>query len=134
MKISDYGACFQSLSEPWADTTTHADKMIMTLFGGITEFEREIMRERTAAGRETARRRGVRCVGLASLIRSRSDLPRGSSVKESQSVKLPKRSMSTLRRFTGCQHYSLKCVHCSVAPQHRNTCCAQSAAQTARRR
>jgi DNA invertase Pin-like site-specific DNA recombinase len=34
--------------------------MIMTVFGGIVEFEREIVRERTAAGREAARRRGVR--------------------------------------------------------------------------
>jgi DNA invertase Pin-like site-specific DNA recombinase len=58
--ISEAGARFQSLSEPWADTTTHAGKMIMTVFAGIAEFEREIIRERTAAGREAARSRGVR--------------------------------------------------------------------------
>jgi len=58
--ISEVGARFQSLSEPWADTTTHAGKMIMTVFAGIAEFEREIIRERTAAGREAARCRGVR--------------------------------------------------------------------------
>lgn len=58
--ISEVGARFQSLSEPWADTTTHAGKMIMTVFAGIAEFERELIRERTAAGREAARRRGVR--------------------------------------------------------------------------
>jgi DNA invertase Pin-like site-specific DNA recombinase len=39
--IRDGGARFQSLSEPWADTTTHAGKMIMTVFAGIAEFERE---------------------------------------------------------------------------------------------
>jgi hypothetical protein len=32
--IRDGGARFQSLSEPWADTTTHAGKMIMTVFAG----------------------------------------------------------------------------------------------------
>jgi len=58
--ISEAGARFQSLSEPWADTTTHAGKMIMTVFAGIAEFERELIRERTAAGREAARSRGVR--------------------------------------------------------------------------
>lgn len=30
--IRHAGARFQSLSEPWADTTTHAGKMIMTVF------------------------------------------------------------------------------------------------------
>ena len=57
--IRDLGARFQSLSEPWADTTTHAGKMIMTVFAGIAEFERDLIRERTTAGRNAARRRGV---------------------------------------------------------------------------
>lgn len=57
--IRDAGARFQSLSEPWADTTTYAGKMIMTVFAGIAEFERDLIRERTGAGREAAKRRGV---------------------------------------------------------------------------
>ena len=40
-------ARFQSISEPWADTTTHVGKMIMTIFAGIAEFERDLIRERT---------------------------------------------------------------------------------------
>ena len=58
--IREAGAKFQSLSEPWADTTTHAGKMIMTIFAGIAEFERDLIRERTSAGREAAQKRGVR--------------------------------------------------------------------------
>jgi DNA invertase Pin-like site-specific DNA recombinase len=58
--INDAGAKFQSLSEPWANTTTHAGKMIMTVFAGIAEFERDLIRERTSAGREAAKQRGVR--------------------------------------------------------------------------
>ena len=57
--VSDAGAKFQSLSEPWANTTTHAGKMIMTVFAGIAEFERDLIRERTGAGREAAKKRGV---------------------------------------------------------------------------
>lgn len=57
--INDAGAKFQSLSEPWANTTTHAGKMIMTVFAGIAEFERDLIRERTAAGRTAAKQRGV---------------------------------------------------------------------------
>jgi DNA invertase Pin-like site-specific DNA recombinase len=58
--ISEGEGKFQSLSEPWANTTTHAGKMIMTVFAGIAEFERDLIRERTSAGREAAKQRGVR--------------------------------------------------------------------------
>ena len=58
--IREAGAKFQSLSEPWADTTSHGGKLIMTVFAGIAEFERDLIRERTRAGREAAKRGGVR--------------------------------------------------------------------------
>jgi hypothetical protein len=58
--INEAGGKFQSISEPWANTTTHAGKMIMTVFAGIAEFERDLIRERTGAGREAAKKRGVR--------------------------------------------------------------------------
>ncbi len=58
IKVAD--ASFCSLSEPWADTTSHAGKMIMTVFAGIAEFERDLIRERTGAGRVAAKQRGVR--------------------------------------------------------------------------
>lgn len=53
-------ASFCSLSEPWADTTSHTGKMIMTIFAGIAEFERDLIRERTSAGRAAAKQRGIR--------------------------------------------------------------------------
>lgn len=58
IRIAD--ASFCSLSEPWADTTTHAGKMIMTVFAGIAEFGRDLIRERTSAGRVAAKQRGIR--------------------------------------------------------------------------
>jgi len=42
--LNEKGAGLQSLDEPWADTTTPAGKMIMTVFGGIAEFERTLSR------------------------------------------------------------------------------------------
>jgi len=36
--IRQAGGKFQSLSEPWADTTTHAGKLIMTIFAGIADY------------------------------------------------------------------------------------------------
>jgi len=58
--INEASGKFQSLSEPWANTTTHAGKMVMTVFAGIAEFERDLIRERTSAGRDAAKQRGVR--------------------------------------------------------------------------
>ena len=58
--LGEVGAKFQSLSEPWANTTTSAGKMIMTVFAGMAEFERDLIRERTGAGRDAAKKRGVR--------------------------------------------------------------------------
>ena len=58
--INETGGKFKSISEPWANTTTHAGKLIMTVFAGIAEFERDLIRERTGVGREAAKQRGAR--------------------------------------------------------------------------
>jgi len=39
----------RSLAEPWADTTSPAGKMVLTVFAGIAEFERALIAERTSA-------------------------------------------------------------------------------------
>jgi len=48
-----------SLAEPWADTTSPAGRMVLTVFAGIAEFERELIRQRTDEGRQAARKRGA---------------------------------------------------------------------------
>src|ERR1700722_16511743 len=53
-------AGLRSLHEPWADTTSPAGRMVLTVFAGIAEFERELIHERTGAGRVSAKARGVR--------------------------------------------------------------------------
>lgn len=58
-KINHAGASFQSLSESWADTSSPGGKMILTIFAGIAEFERELIIERTSAGRKLAMKNGI---------------------------------------------------------------------------
>ncbi len=58
--IRTAGAGFRSLSEPWADMTSHAGKLMMTIFAGIAEFGRALIAEHTSVGRTAARERGVR--------------------------------------------------------------------------
>jgi DNA invertase Pin-like site-specific DNA recombinase len=58
--VGDHKASFQSLEEQWADTTTAAGRLMLTILGGLAEFERELIKARTAEGRERAKGRGVR--------------------------------------------------------------------------
>ena len=58
--IEAKGAKLKSLSEAWADTTTPVGKLILTVLGGLAEFERALIAERTGEGRERARREGRR--------------------------------------------------------------------------
>ena len=59
-RIKDTGAGLRSLAEPWADTTSPAGRMVLTIFAGIADFERSLIGERTSAGRAAALARGVR--------------------------------------------------------------------------
>ena len=54
------GAGLRSMAEPWADTTTSAGRMVLTVFAGIAEFERSLIIDRTRSGREAAKARGVK--------------------------------------------------------------------------
>lgn len=56
-KIDAAGAGFRSLTES-IDTTTPAGRMMMQMVGVFAEFERGIIRERTQAGLERARKKG----------------------------------------------------------------------------
>ncbi len=53
-------AGFRSLGDAWADTTTSHGRLMLTVLGGLAEFERDLIRKRTAEGRERAKARGVK--------------------------------------------------------------------------
>ena len=57
--IEEKNAGLQSIVEPWADTTTPAGRMVLTVFGGIAAFERSLIAARTEEGRRAAQARGV---------------------------------------------------------------------------
>jgi DNA invertase Pin-like site-specific DNA recombinase len=58
--IADRGAGFKSLKDAWADTTSAHGRLMLTVLGGLAEFERELIRARTGEGRKRAKERGVR--------------------------------------------------------------------------
>jgi DNA invertase Pin-like site-specific DNA recombinase len=58
--ITGKKAGFRSLGDTWADTTTAHGRLMLTVLGGLAEFERELIRARTGEGRERAKARGVK--------------------------------------------------------------------------
>lgn len=57
--LRDTGAGLRSIGEPWADTTSAAGRMVLTVFAGMAEFERALIHQRTSSGRDAAIKRGV---------------------------------------------------------------------------
>jgi len=58
--IGDVGASFKSLADAWADTTTPHGRLMLTVLGGLAEFERSLILARTSEGRRQALANGVR--------------------------------------------------------------------------
>jgi DNA invertase Pin-like site-specific DNA recombinase len=58
--ITDKGASFKSLGDPWADTTTPHGKLMVTILGGLAEFERHLILTRTKEGRQRAMANGIK--------------------------------------------------------------------------
>ncbi|MCH4091218.1 recombinase family protein [Acetobacter sp.] len=59
-EITQKGAQFYSLAEPWADTTTSTGRLMLAVLGGLADVERDLIRTRTAEGRARAQEMGVR--------------------------------------------------------------------------
>lgn len=57
-RVSEAGAQFRSLADAWADTTTPTGRLMLTVLGGIAEFERDLIRTRTSEGRARAKAEG----------------------------------------------------------------------------
>jgi DNA invertase Pin-like site-specific DNA recombinase len=58
--ITGRKAGFRSLGDTWADTTTARGRLMLTVLGGLAEFERNVIRIRTGEGRARAVARGQR--------------------------------------------------------------------------
>lgn len=58
--LTEKGAQFRSVRDTWADTTTPHGRLMLTVLGGLAEFERELILSRTSEGRERAKSRGVK--------------------------------------------------------------------------
>jgi DNA invertase Pin-like site-specific DNA recombinase len=58
--VAERGGSFRSLGDGWADTSTPHGKLMVTVLGGLAEFERHLILSRTNEGRTRAKARGIR--------------------------------------------------------------------------
>ena len=56
--IEKKGASIKSLKETWLDTTTPQGKLLFTIFAGLSQFERDLIADRTKQGLVSAKKRG----------------------------------------------------------------------------
>ena len=59
-EVGESGAAFRSLADAWADTTTPHGRLMVTVLGGLAEFERSLIKARTDVGVKRARQAGIR--------------------------------------------------------------------------
>ena len=57
--LTQRGAAFRSLGDSWADTTAPHGRLMLTVLGGLAEFERGLINARIGEGRTRAKARGV---------------------------------------------------------------------------
>lgn len=56
--IHSKGADVKSLREPWLDSTSPQGRLLFTIFSGLSQFERDLLAERTRDGLKAAAIRG----------------------------------------------------------------------------
>ena len=58
-ELQERGCGFVSLGESWCDSTSEVGRLMLTIMGGIAEFERGLIRKRCDEGIERAKAKGV---------------------------------------------------------------------------
>ncbi|WP_087972757.1 recombinase family protein [Oceanobacillus rekensis] len=56
--FEEKGVNLKSLNESWLDTTTSEGKLMFTIFSGLSQFERDLISERTKEGLAVAKAKG----------------------------------------------------------------------------
>ncbi|MBD2095109.1 recombinase family protein [Trichocoleus sp. FACHB-591] len=121
-KIEASGAGFRSLTEA-VDTTTPAGRMMMQMVGSFAEFERSMIRERTKAGLEAARRQGRVGGRRPKLTRQQQDaileMVNQNEKSGSEAARLFNVHPSTISRLVA-KHRQQKCLNSDLAPRNLN--------------
>ena len=106
------GVVFRSLGDPWADMTTPAGRLLITVLGGLGEFELSLIATRTREGRVRAKARGVKFgrkpslspEAVAHVASERAKPDGGSALTLRRLAKQYRVSVATIRRVAPAGH------------------------------
>jgi DNA invertase Pin-like site-specific DNA recombinase len=113
-ELGERGVSFRSLSDP-IDTTSAGGRLVMHIMGALAEFERGLIVERTQAGIQAAKKRGVHlgrrpALALAQIDHARTLIERGES---------PRAVARTMRVGKSTLYRALKATEAPTAPALR---------------
>lgn len=97
--INQRNANLKSLKEPWADTTTPQGNLMFAIFAGISQFERDLISQRTKEGLASARARGRKG--------GRPELPKKNTELALKMYNSKEYSISEINKATGVSKTSL---------------------------
>jgi DNA invertase Pin-like site-specific DNA recombinase len=98
--MSEVPVTFKSLADTWADTTTPHGRLMVTVLGGLAEFERSLILARTSEGRTRAKAKGIRFGRKPVLTRYQCD--------EARARRAAGESLKEIARSFNCSHMTIQ--------------------------
>ncbi len=107
-RVHDAGASIKSLRETWLDTTTPQGNLLFTIFAGLSQFERDLIRQRTKDGLEAARARG-----------RKGGRPKASYDKVETALKMYESKLHTIEEITGATGISRSSLYRAITEKYK---------------
>lgn len=108
-QVTKAGAGFKSLADTWADTTTPHGRLMLTVLGGLAEFERELIKARTGEGRARAKARGIHMGRPSALNRDQQ--------REALARREAGEALTDIARTFGVSHTTISRLRAAAAPR-----------------
>lgn len=108
-RVHETGASIKCLRETWLDTTTPQGNLLFTIFAGLSQFERDLIRQRTKSGLEAARARG-----------RKGGRPKVSSGKVETALKMYDSKLHTIEEITGATGISRATLYRAIEERKGN--------------
>lgn len=108
-RVHEAGASIKALRETWLDTTTPQGNLLFTIFAGLSQFERDLIRQRTKSGLEAARARG-----------RKGGRPKVSSGKVETALKMYDSKLHTIEEITVATGISRATLYRAIEERKRN--------------
>lgn len=108
-RVHEADASIKSLRETWLDTTTPQGNLLLTIFAGLSQFERDLIKQRTKDGLEAARARG-----------RKGGRPKAASGKIETALKMYDSKLHSISEITAATGISRATLYRAIGERKRN--------------